>query len=180
MFPGTLFTHGSHTLKVYFTCEIDGEEVRSNELYYDIIYYKPGNLTPIIASTFISPAEKEQYVAFNIKYRVYTPEAVLSTVDLYVDSVKNKTLTVDTTYQIWEIRFDVIGNHTLEIRTGSVSKLFQVHVFESTIHVEPVEQALVLALSSYGRSNAEPLDIRKAWDYKTATKTIKGELSGFN
>ena len=180
LFPGALFTHGSHTLKVYFTCEIDGEEVRSNELYYDIIYYKAGNLTPIIASTFISPAEKEQYVAFNIKYRVYTPEAVLSTVDLYVDSVKNKTLTVDTTYQIWEIRFDVIGNHTLEIRTGSVSKLFQVHVFESTIHVEPVEQALVLALSSYGRSNAEPLDIRKAWDYKTATKTIKGELSGFN
>ena len=180
LFPGALFTHGSHTLKVYFTCEIDGEEVRSNELYYDIIYYKAGNLTPIIASTFISPAEKEQYVAFNIKYRVYTPEAVLSTVDLYVDSVKNKTLTVDTTYQIWEIRFDVIGNHTLEIRTGSVSKLFQVHVFESTIHVEPVEQGLALALSSYGRSNSEPLDIRKAWDYKTATKTIKGELSGFN
>ena len=38
----------------------------------------------------------------------------------------------------------------------------------------------MLALSSYGRSNAEPLDIRKAWDYKTTTKTIKGELSGFN
>lgn len=78
------------------------------------------------------------------------------------------------------MRFDVIGNHTLEIRTGAVSKLFQVHVFESTIHVEPVEQGLVLALNAYGRNNAEPLEVRTAWDYKSATKTIKGELSGFN
>ena len=180
IFPASAFSHGSHTLQVYFTCEIDGEEVRSNELYYDIIYYQVGNNTPIIASTFISPAEEEQYVSFNIKYRIYTPNAVLSAVELYKDGVKEKELTVDTTNQIWECRFDIVGNHTLEIRTGTVSKYFNIHIYESTIHVEPVMQSLALALNSSGRSNAEPLDIRSAWNYESATNTVLGKLSGFN
>lgn len=32
-----LQTHGAHNLRVYFTVTLDGEEVRSNELYFDII-----------------------------------------------------------------------------------------------------------------------------------------------
>ena len=103
-------SHGSHTLKVYFTCEIDGEEVRSNELYYDIIYYQAGRSDPIIASPFITPSEQEQYVSFNIKYRVYTPGKNTSDVTLYVDGLKLKELTVDTLYQSWENRFDDVNN----------------------------------------------------------------------
>ena len=38
LIPATILqTHGAHNLRVYFTVTLDGEEVRSNELYFDII-----------------------------------------------------------------------------------------------------------------------------------------------
>lgn len=174
--PRNLLRHGSHTLEVYFTCTLDGKEVKSNTLYYDLICYEPGNRTPIIASPFIDTVEQEQYVSFVVRYRVFTPGKNTSEVYLVTDGVSSLPLTVDQKYQPWECRFDVIGSHTLAIRTGSVSKVFNIHVKESTIHVEPVEQALALALSSYGRSNAEPIEQRSKWNYED----IEGTLTGFN
>ena len=174
--PKSLLRHGSHTLEVYFTCTLDGEEVRSNTLYYDLICYEHGNRTPIIASPFIDTVEQEQYVSFVVRYRVFTPGRNTSEVYLYTDSESSAPLTINQKYQSWECRFDVVGNHTLSIRTGTVSKVFNIYVKESTIHVEPVTQAVALALSSYGRSNAEPIEQRAAWNYGD----IKGELTGFN
>ena len=53
--------HGSHNLEVYFVSVINGVAVRSNSLFYDLIYYVPGNTTPIIASTF-NELEQEQFI----------------------------------------------------------------------------------------------------------------------
>jgi hypothetical protein len=63
-------SHGSHTLEVYFTAVIAGETVTSNKLFYDLVYYIEGNSTPIIVSTF-NQLEQEQYISFNIPYRVF-------------------------------------------------------------------------------------------------------------
>ena len=174
--PKNKLLHGSHTLEVYFTCELDGNEIRSNTLYYDLICYEIGNNTPIIASPFIDTVEQEQYVSFVVRYRVLTPNKNTSTVYLLTDSVASAPLTVDQKYHSWECRFDVVGNHTLTIRTGRVEKTFNIHVKESTVVAEPVEQALALSLSSYGRSNAEPIEQRSRWDYNE----IEGHLTGFN
>lgn len=78
-------SHGAHTLQVYFTAVLDGEEVRSNTLKYDLITYESGNYTPIIASTFDAESEQEQYVSFSLPYRVYTPGKNASVVYLYVN-----------------------------------------------------------------------------------------------
>jgi len=174
--PQSLLTHGSHTLEVYFTCELDGETVRSNELYYDLICYEPGNTTPIIASTFKDSAPQEQYVSFTVRYRVFTPNKNDSIVYLISDGTSSSPLTIDQRYHLWECRFDIPGNHTLIIRTGRVSKIFNVKVVESTVHVEPVTQSLALELSSYGRSNSVPLEERSQWNYNDITST----LTGFN
>lgn len=80
-------THGSHTLTVYMKAMIDGVEVLSNELFYDLIYYKAGERTPIIASEFRSKVQY-QYASFQIPYRVYTPGRDTSEVDLYVNGDK--------------------------------------------------------------------------------------------
>lgn len=78
-------SHGAHTLQVYFVATLDGEEVQSNVLKYDLICYVAGNKTPIIASTYDATSENEQYVALSIPYRVYTPGKNYSTVYLYID-----------------------------------------------------------------------------------------------
>jgi hypothetical protein len=45
-------SHGGHKLKVYYEATINGETVRSNELYYEFIFAVSGNNTPIITSSF--------------------------------------------------------------------------------------------------------------------------------
>lgn len=180
LIPATvLSTHGAHNLKVYFVAEMDGEEIRSNELYFDIIWVKPGNRTPIIASTYTNTTE-EQYTSFTVKYRVYTPGKNRSTVYLETDGVRSDPLSVDQKFQLWENRFDTTGDHTLRIITENVVKVFNISVKESQIHVEPVTDALELALSSFGRKNSEDPDKRCRWDYESGTKVIRGNLTGFN
>jgi hypothetical protein len=94
-------THGSHVLHVYFTAELDGDFVESNHLYYDLICYVAGNRTPIIASTFDVQSEQEQYVAFSIKYRVYTPGKNTSVVNLIADGQPiGNALNVDMNWQV--------------------------------------------------------------------------------
>ena len=90
--------HGSHSLEVYFTSIIEGQTVTSNKLYYDLICTEVGNTTPIIASEF-TQVTANQTDNLLIPYRVYTPEATNSVVDLYVDGVKIATRTVDRSSQ---------------------------------------------------------------------------------
>lgn len=92
-------SHGAHTLQVYFTAILDGEQVTSNILKYDLITYESGNSTPIIASTFNADSEQEQYVSFSIPYRVYTPGKNSSTVYLYINGqLQGDPLSCDITW----------------------------------------------------------------------------------
>jgi len=177
-------SHGSHTLEVYFTAEIDGDFAESNHLKYDLIAAAYGNTTPIIASTFPAQSEQEQYVAYNIKYRVYTPTADgghknTSIVKLFIDGQQvGSDLSVNTSWQNWEIIPTVVGNHIYTIQTGSVQRIFNAHVFESTINVQPIETSQVLYLTTSGRSNAEALESRVVWE--DAAHDIHCNLTGFN
>ena len=45
-------SHGAHTFEAYFECEINGQIVESNHLYYEIICLEPLNTEPIIVSSF--------------------------------------------------------------------------------------------------------------------------------
>ena len=118
--------HGAHSLKVWFTADIDGEEVSSNTLYFDMVVV--GDSTaPIIASAFRTSGAV-QYETLFIPYRVYTPNSLTSVVSLYAGNMKITDLTVDRTEQTWIL--------------GLLQKL-------------PEEDSLALRLSSQGRSNNE-------------------------
>ena len=172
-------SHGAHTLQVYFTAVLDGEEVSSNILKYDLITYESGNYTPIIASTFDAESEQEQYVSFNIPYRVYTPGKNTSTVYLYINGEQQgDPLNCDITWHTWEYRPTITGQFILKIQTGSVSRSFNVHVTESSIDVQPVTANLSLELNSIGRSNSESETERIKWQDKA--HNINCTLTGFN
>lgn len=170
-------SHGSHKLEVYFTSYVGGDLVKSNVLTYDLIYYTPGNTKPIIASTF-SDLEQEQYISFNIPYRVFIYNRNTFDVQLYVNGELLQGLTVGTAVQTWNYKNDTPGNYTLDIVCGVTKKTFKVHINKSSVELTPITMDLALGLTTQGRSNAEPAEQRSVWEDKT--NNIKCEMSNFN
>lgn len=165
-------THGSHTWTVYFEATIDGEDVTSNVLYYDIIYAEAGNTTPIIASTFRTTTA-EQYIPISIPYIVYDPANLTADIVLAANGATVQEINVDRTTQTWSYRPDNYGNLALTIRCGATTKIFTITVQETSMNVEAVTRDLSLYLSAYGRSNGE--EHPEVWGYGG----IAAQLSGF-
>lgn len=169
--PG--LSHGAHSLLVYFEAEINGDIIKSNELYYDIIYVEQGNITPIIASNF-NKDTVEQYTTLKIPYVAYNPSNLTSEVQLYANDVLVSTQHVGRTQQIWSYRANTTGLLNLKIQTGLVYKEFTVTVTESSVIAEITTEDMVLGLQSAGRSNAE--ENPGTWVYDN----IRCVFDGFN
>lgn len=147
-------SHGAHSLLVYFTATVDGVEIRSNELYYELICTVAGEDAPIITSTYRG-GTAEQYASIVIPYMVYNPMSMISAITLSANGKQVAALTVDRTQQIWTYRADRVGELSLEIACGDTRKTFAVTVTESSMDIGAETQDLSLYLSSYGRSNNE-------------------------
>lgn len=164
-------THGAHSLLVYYTAMIDAEQIRSNELYYDLICVSVSNDTPIIASPFRLTTAK-QYETLTIPYIVYNPASLMAEVQLKANDVVVSTQTVNRTQQTWTYRADDTGSLSLTITCGSVSKTFALTVSETDMNVEAETNDLALYLSSYGRSNNEANP--GTWTSGSITSTFTG------
>lgn len=167
-------SHGSHTLEVWFTALIDGVEIPSNTLFYDLICVEEGNTTPVIAVDSKMDSV-EQFDTVAIPYRVYDPSSMTASVVLDgPDLAEPKPLTVDRTVQTWSYRADTAAAQLLTITCGDTVKRITLNVAESTIKVEAVTDSLALHLSSYGRSNSE--DNPAQW----VSGDVVTEFSNFN
>ena len=166
-------THGTHTLLVYFTCTIDGNEVRSNELYYELICTVAGNMHPVIASNYVG-GEIVQYTSIPVTYRVYDPAGMTTEVKLYAGDTLVSTQTVDRTEQTWTYRADNVGSLILRIDVNNgyatASKSWTFTVTESSVDVSAETENLSLFLSSYGRSNNE--ENPGTWSYGNIAVTF--------
>ena len=161
--------HGAHSLLVYFTAEIEGSEVKSNELYYDLIVVDSESDATIIASPF-RDSSVTQYTTIAIPYTIYNPKSLTSSADLYAGGEKVATLTVDRTEQLWSYRPDVVGELRLKIVAGGTERTFLLNVTESEIDAEAEVDALALHLTSYGRSNTEVSPAQ--WSYEDISATL--------
>ena len=166
-------SHGGHSLRVYFEAVINGETVRSNELYYEFIYVEAMNDTVIITSSF-NATTQPQYASIAIPYQVYDPASLTAEVKIYANGTLVSTQTVDRSEQSYVYRAVTPGNLAIGIISGGTAKTINITVTESEIDVEPETEDLALFLSSAGRSNAEA--DRNVWEYENISCT----LSGFN
>ncbi len=166
-------SHGAHSLLVYFTAVVDGVEIKSNELYYELICTVAGEDAPIITSTYRGDTA-EQYASIVIPYMVYNPVSMTSAITLSANGKQVAALTVDRTRQIWTYRADSVGALTLDIVCGAVRKTIALTITESSMDIGAETQDLSLYLSSYGRSNneADP----GTWSYGD----IQAVFAGFN
>ena len=147
-------SHGSHNLRVWFECEIEGMPVASNVLSFAMIWIEEGNTTPIIAVDH-GEGDAEQYSNIVTKYRVYDPVSMTAAITLEVNGEVVQNLTVDRTEQTWTYRPIEVGELVMTIRCGTKYTSWNRTVTESPIDVEAETNSLALYLSSYGRSNSE-------------------------
>lgn len=148
-------SHGSHILRAWFTCNINGSVISSNVLYYSTICTVDGNTAPVIAVTSPPLTGVEQGSNIVKKFRVHNPASLTSAITLEVGDDVVANLTVDRTEQTWTYRADTMGEISQTIRCGDVYVSWTQNVTESSIKVEAETEALALYLSSYGRSNNE-------------------------
>lgn len=166
-------SHGAHTLLVYFEATINGNLVRSNELYYEIIWVETLNQTPVIGSSFHETSIM-QYTTVTIPYIVYSPSSQMSDVVIKVGEKVVSEITVDRSKQVFTYRMNNAGEITITISTGSVSKTITLTVTAVQIDVKAETENLSLYLSSASRSNNEANPA--VWTFGD----IAAEFSNFN
>ena len=162
-------SHGGHTLRVYFTTEINGESVQSNELYFEFIALGDLDTDVIIVSPYNKTTE-QQYASIQIPYTVYDPTALTAEVKIYANNTLVSTQTVDRTEQTYTYRANDYGQLSIRIVSGQTTKTINITVEESEIDVEPETQNLALYLSSQGRSNQE--EHPEVWTYNDSSATL--------
>ena len=167
--------HGAHSLKVYFKATVDGEEVTSNELLYDLTVVNPSSTIPII-STVYAETTVSQYTVLTIPYKVYTPNSLTSAVSLRANDVEVSSVTVDREEQTWTYRADAAGTLKLSIVSGLTTRTITLTVEEADIDVEPETNALTLYLTSYGKDNGAA--DRNEW--KDKDRNISAVMSNFD
>lgn len=166
-------SHGAHTLKVFFEATINGNVVRSNELFYEIIWLETLNTTPVISSSF-NETSLVQYTTVTIPYIVYNPSSQMSDVVIKVGERVISEITVDRSRQVFSYRVNNAGEVVITISTGSVSKTITLSVEAADIDVAAESENLALYLSAASRSNNEANPA--LWSFND----IEAEFSGFN
>lgn len=167
-------SHGAHSLLLYFDAEINGESVRSNELYYEFMSIEPLNDTVIITSSF-NAAEVQQFSSLSIPFSVYDPKSLESEITISINGTVVSTQTVGRTEQSYTVKANTPGTMTVVIACGQQSKTLTFTVNESEIDVEAETEDLVLYLTAEGRSNNEATADREVWEYGS----ISAELEDF-
>ncbi|MCR5781564.1 MAG: hypothetical protein K6G90_02390, partial [Clostridia bacterium] len=153
-------THGAHVFTCRFEAEINGQTVRSNELYYEIICLEPMNMTPVVTCDFHETSVK-QYTTIHIGFSVYDPSSMNADVTISRNGTVISEQTVGRSRQDFSVRMDTADDFTFAVASGNVSRSFTLTVTESDIDIEAETEALALYLTSTGRSNSE--ETRSVW-----------------
>ena len=95
---------------------------------------------------------------------------------IYANGTLVSTQTVDRTQHAFAYRADDVGTLTLRITAGSASKTITTTVAETDIDAEAETNALVLYLSSVGRSNNEA----NPGTWRDTSNNVSATLTGFN
>ena len=170
-------SHGVHSLEVYATAILEGQEMESNHLVYDIMCVEDGNVSPMISSAY-NVKKVKQGEQINIPYTVYDPTKLGADITLQIYTMENGTkkvysetgITVGRERQYWNTRHYPIGTVNFAIVYGDISKTHIIEVAENIIDVEPATNDLDAYLTASGRSNKEANPA--VWTDKDVTTTF--------
>ena len=175
--------HGTHVLKIYATANVNGIEVTSNELLFDILYVEEDVTTPMIASAYGIPSITQGDLV-SIPFFVYDPSNMETEITLEVkqgDTVySSANRTVGRTKEIWSTRDVPVGEVSFVITYGVINKIHTITVVENNIDVAVKETDLEFQLKAAGRSNAD--NDKDTWisgDVTTTFEYLNWESTGW-
>ena len=168
--------HGAHLLEVYMTAEVNGNNIESNHIVKDIIWYDSTSSIPVI-STIYQNFTARQYDATNIEYTVYDPTTETPTVEIAVDGSVVSTPTLDAATNIYSFKTDVVGEHIITITCGETVKTLTATVTKLDINVTPVTAGLVFDFNPSGKSNN---DADRIWSNDTVSMSVSDNFDWIN
>ena len=164
-------SHGTHLFEIYMTANINNNDVESNHIVKDIIWYDETSTIPVIGcvqQNFVA----RQYETTNITYTVYDSSTETPKVNLKATYVNedgetvetyNSSLTLTTNTDVWQFKTDIIGEHTLTITCGETVKTLKATITELGIDVNPTTAGLEFDFNPVGYSNN---DANRIWSDK--------------
>lgn len=168
--------HGSHLLEVYMTSEINGNNIESNHIVKDIIWYDSASTIPVISSVYQNFTAR-QYDATNIEYTVYDPTTETPTVEIAVDGVVVSNPTLDASTNIYSFKTDVVGEHIITITCGETVKTLIATITKLDIEISPVTAGLVFDFNPSGKSNN---DTDRVWSNDTVAMAVSDNFDWIN
>lgn len=168
-------SHGTHTLQVYTTAELDGTSMISNSFDYSLLTYDPSSSDIIMLSNFntLTCMEGEH---LRIDYKVYDPANLVTTVRMYINEELVMTTTADRTQHVWNLSEYPTGTVTFKIECGEVYIEKVVEVEPISIDIHEATEGLELKLTTANRSNQETPETRSVWRYED----IIVQMNNFN
>ena len=175
--------HGTHLLKIYATATINGTEIKSNELLFDVLCIEEGATTPMVSSAY-SVTSVTQGELVNIPFMVYDPSNMETEITLTITKgnvvYSTSTRTVDRTRQIWSTRDYPVGEVTFTITYGNINKRHTIIVAKNDIDVSVKETDLEFQLKAAGKSNNDnDRDVWSSGDITTTFEYINWESTGW-
>lgn len=180
--------HAVYSLDVYLTATVNGQEVQSNHLNYEVMFVIEGNSRPLIASSY-SVTEIEQGELVSIPYFLYDPseencDNVIQTIT-YMDEGKSHQYSrvvlnnITRQQQFWNTNtYPQSDSVSFTIKYKDISTSHTLKILPCSVDVVADTDSLQLYLSSNGRSNS---DINKdVWTYGTNGSAYNTTFNGFN
>ena len=152
--------HGSHLLEVYMKAEVNGNNIESNHILKDIVWYDSTSSIPVISCAQQSFAMK-QYDTQNITYTVHDPSTETPSVEIADNGevLSTRTLT-DSNTDVYPYKSSDLFDeeetsrvHAITIKCGDTVKTLNVTVEKIDIDIEPVTTGLAFDFNPLGRSN---------------------------
>ena len=157
-------THGAHLLEVWITATVNGNNIETDHIFKDIIWYNENSQVPVIGCPYrydhYGQIRAKQYNTTRITYIVYDPSTTSPEVSLSVDGHVVNTLELSEAVNTWAFKSSDIGVHSLTITCGITSVEIRVNVVELGYDVSPVTANLEFDFEPSGRSNA---DVNRLW-----------------
>ena len=151
-------SHGAHLLEFWITATVNGENLETDHIFKDIIWYDEASDDPVIGCIYrydhYGLADVKQYNTFNIPYVVYDPRTSNPTVELRVDGNLVSELHLSTASNTWSYKSDVVATHILTITCRTTTVTLRVNVQELGYNIEPVTANLDFDFNPVGITNA--------------------------